>query len=285
MNFYFKIIPIILLVNSINLAAQNTILWSVQDSASQKKSFLLGTFHQMGNSFIDSIPQIKELLLKSDIAIFESIDNSKKLIATLNNRPEDNSYKKYLDNNDIDFLLEVAKNWEVPLNKLTPVELLIKLDQEYVVKNCGTVKRNDKWKHFEKYLISIAQEKNHKILGLENDSIQTKDINDSGKNLTWNDAKKYIHKSVNDILKSKNKKDICYNAQQYMKFNNDYQFTEKCGDSSLLQRNNLWLQKLIPNLETKNVFIAVGLLHLYGDCGLIMQLRKLGYTVNPIELK
>jgi uncharacterized protein YbaP (TraB family) len=115
-------------LNSINLAAQNTILWSVQDATSQKKSFLLGTFHQIGNSFIDSIPQIKELLLKSDIAIFESIDNSKKLIATLNNRPEDNSFKQYLDNTDIDFLSEISKNWEVPLNKLTPVELLIKLD-------------------------------------------------------------------------------------------------------------------------------------------------------------
>ena len=32
-----------------------------------------------------------------------------------------------------------------------------------------------------------------------------------------------------------------------------------------------------------SVFIAVGLLHLKGQCGIIEQLRNSGYEVNPIN--
>lgn len=54
--------------------SQNTILWKVTDTINNKTSFIVGTFHQLGNSFVDSIPEIKESLMGSDLAIFESID-------------------------------------------------------------------------------------------------------------------------------------------------------------------------------------------------------------------
>ena len=55
--------------------AQNTILWSVHKPGSSKTSYVLGTLHQMGNSFVDDKPLIKELLFKSDLAVFESIED------------------------------------------------------------------------------------------------------------------------------------------------------------------------------------------------------------------
>src|SRR5690606_39678560 len=54
---------------------QNTILWKATDTVTHKTSYLLGTFHQFGNSFVDSLPQIKASLLRSELAVFESIDN------------------------------------------------------------------------------------------------------------------------------------------------------------------------------------------------------------------
>lgn len=279
------LIVLILLFSSNRMPAQNTILWSVQKGTNPTTTYLLGTFHQMGNSFIDSIPQIKESLLKSDLAIFETVEHAKNLISYLNSRPEDHSYQNYLKKQDINLLLEISKAWPVPISKLKPIEILIKLDQEYVLKNCGTMKRGDQWNHFEKYLIDIAKQNNVEILGLENDSIQTKDINDMGNHLNWNEAEKHIHRSLNNFQASKGKKESCYHAQQYMKFLNDYQLTEKCADTALISRNKSWIKKLLPNLESKNLFIAVGILHLYGDCGIIMLLRNLGYTVIPIVLK
>ena len=53
---------------------QNTILWEVTNTENNKTSYIVGTFHQFGNSFVDSIPQIKQALLNSELAVFESID-------------------------------------------------------------------------------------------------------------------------------------------------------------------------------------------------------------------
>lgn len=64
----------------------------------------------------------------------------------------------------------------------------------------------------------------------------------------------------------------------------DYQFTETCN-TELKSRNENWIPQLEKILPEKNCFIAVGLLHLYGECGLIVQLRKRGYKVEPVELK
>lgn len=65
-----------LLVVHQNVLAQNTILWSVK-SYTGKESYLLGTYHQMGNSFIDSLPEIKNALINSEVAIFESTNQKK----------------------------------------------------------------------------------------------------------------------------------------------------------------------------------------------------------------
>ena len=54
--------------------SQNTILWQITDTINNKTSFVVGTFHQFGNSFVDSIPEIKESMFNSELAVFESID-------------------------------------------------------------------------------------------------------------------------------------------------------------------------------------------------------------------
>ena len=50
------ILSILLSVNMVN--SQNTILWSISKPDSNKTSYLFGTFHQMGNSFVDNKPEI-----------------------------------------------------------------------------------------------------------------------------------------------------------------------------------------------------------------------------------
>lgn len=262
--------------------AQSTILWSVKDTSSNNQSYIIGTFHQLGNSFVDSFPKIRELLLESDIAIFESKDNSDYLVAFLNKRDDNFLYKKNLKKSDVEFLESFSTNWFVPIRKLTPIELLIKLQQEYTILNCETVKPTDTWKHFDKYLIHIATLNNINVFGLETDSIQTMNINEISDSYNW---KKNIHKLVLNIKYSKNKSSLCYNAFNYMAFSFNYQLDEQCGDSSLIERNEKWLLPLTENLKNKKTFIAVGLLHLYGNCGLITKLREAGSLVEPVPLK
>ncbi|OSI13114.1 TraB/GumN family protein [Neisseria canis] len=51
----------------------------------------------------------------------------------------------------------------------------------------------------------------------------------------------------------------------------------------LASRNQKWGPKLLQILPDKKTLIAVGAAHLVDDSGLILQLRRHGYTVEPVE--
>lgn len=282
-----KFIPLVMLFLPFlgNVFSQNTILWSVRDSTSEKTSYLLGTYHQIGNSFIDSLPEIQKTLFSSNLAIFESTENGEHLRNYLNSRDDNLEYLDNLKKSDIKFLESCASDWSVPISKLKPLELLTKLQQVYFETQCGSVKPTDTWDHFDNYLIYLAQSKHITIMGLETDSLQTAYINTSAPDVTWKSVKKNIHTWVKNIKGSKHTKKYCQNVIDYMNMSFNYQFDEKCGENPMLKgRNDKWM-KILPSLiEKNNCFIAVGLLHLYGNCGLIMQLREQGYIVAEINL-
>ena len=49
------------------------------------------------------------------------------------------------------------------------------------------------------------------------------------------------------------------------------------------ERNQLWMQQIPYLIKKEPSFIAVGILHLCGETGLINQLRSIGYTINPVR--
>jgi len=151
---------------------QNTILWRVTDTTSEKVSTIVGTFHQFGNSFVDSIPKLKNALLKSELAIFESIDGVDETRKMIDSRKPSNGIEKELKKKDVAKLKSISKDWKVDLYKLKPIEIRWKLQQEFQKQKCGTVLPTDKWNHFDYYLVHIAKENNIKVLGLETDSLQ-----------------------------------------------------------------------------------------------------------------
>jgi uncharacterized protein YbaP (TraB family) len=265
--------------------AQNTILWEVTNPQNSHRSYLLGTMHQMGNSFVDSLPQLKEALLKSEVAYFESVDERDSLRAMLNRREPNLEYREMLKKEDVDYLDSISRDWKVTVSKLRPVELLIKLRQDYILLACKTTKHGDTWTHFDDYLIHLAKENNIPALGLETDSLQMVAIQDASGDVTWKDARKTVSKALAELRKAGPDGKPCTLARQYMRFEFNYKFNERCGDVLLSGRNDKWMPVILQSVETTNTFIAVGLLHLYGECGLITQLRSKGYIVKPIDLK
>lgn len=275
----------ILLGMAVPAFAQNTILWSVHSPETNHVSYLLGTFHQMGNGFVDSIPEIKTALSSAELAIFETTNAGGEVSKLMNLREDDYEYKSVLKKSDLAYLDEISSDWTVPISKVTPIELLIKLRQTYDETQCGTVKPTDEWDHFDQYLIHLAKQDSIDLYGLETDSMQIEQINRLSKvTMTWNDAKKPIHEALMDIKKSRRQRRYCKAARDYMDMKFDYQFDERCNND-LKSRNDNWMPQLERILPEKDCFIAVGLLHLYGECGLIVQLRNRGYEVKPIELK
>ncbi|MEY4931172.1 MAG: hypothetical protein RI909_1896 [Bacteroidota bacterium] len=263
---------------------QNTILWEVRDTATSKRSFIVGTFHQFGNSFVDSIPQLKDALLKSELAIFESIDDGAKTISAINARMPSTGIDKNFNERDIRKLNAIGKNLKVDIYKIEPIELLFALQQQFQTVKCKAVSPTDTWDHFDNYLIHLAKINGIKLLGLETDSLQLSLIKEYS-SPDWKEAKKSIRYWIKKLSSEKTAEGDCLFTNQYRKFQLDYELTVECPDDILItQRNEAWM-KIIPDLiSANNCFIAIGFLHLNYTCGLLEQLKTKGFLVSQVAL-
>lgn len=278
-------ILILILATMVMANAQNTILWRVTDSVSQNTSFILGTFHQMGNSFADSLPVISSSLYQSDVAIFESIDPVEKTRKQIMNRPSSPAIEKALGPKYFSQLQNISRSWEVDLHKLKPVELRWKLQQEYQKIKCKTVKPGDKWDHFDSYLIALAKEHDLTVLGLETDSMQLALINEEFEFPDWKSERKVIRRWIDYFNDPTPDPKLCQLAEAYRAFDLDYAFERPCSDNVLVKkRNQDWMQILPDFIRTNNCFIAVGYAHLQRDCGLLEEFRRMGFTVEPVDM-
>jgi len=266
--------------------SQNTILWRVTDTVNHKTSTIVGTFHQFGNTFVDSIPEIRELLYKSDLAIFESVSKTEHTQALINKRKASNKVERKLKKKDFAKLQVLSKNWKVDIYKLRPIELKWKLQQEFQRIKCNTNNSLDTWTHFDNYLEHLARENNIKVLGLETDSLQLELINIQYNSPKWKDERKDISSLINMLLSNDDYSEYCKMANEYRNFGLAYDFEEPCDNDVLIQgRNEKWLQ-VLPNLfRTNNCFLAVGLFHLKNTCGLLEQLKSKGFLVEPIIVR
>ncbi|OBX22350.1 MULTISPECIES: TraB/GumN family protein [Bizionia] len=277
---------IFLFLISFSASAQNTILWKVSDTINQKTSYIVGTFHQFGNSFVDSIPQLQQALLGSELAIFESVNNTESAQNIINSRQATNAIETGLKKRDLQKLKTITGNWKVDLHKLKPLELRWKLQQESQKVICETVKPTDTWDHFDNYLIHIAKTNTIPVLGLETDSLQLEFITKENKDPNWKQERKNISKLIEQLTTNKPNMDYCVFANKYRNFELDYKFEDSCPENILIkQRNSDWLQVIPDLLKTKNTFIAVGYAHLRNSCGLLEQLKQNGFLIEPVLLK
>lgn len=264
---------------------QNTILWRVTEPINNKTSFILGTFHLIGNSFVDSIPEIKENLYRSEIAIFESTDQKGEAQKIINSRPEGNELKKRLKKRDYLALLKLSQNWEVDIYKLTPRELSWKLEREFLKTKCVAVSKKDEWELFDYYLQHLAKEKGIKLLGLETDKEQLVLIDRGSNSPNWKGESKKISYWIDQLDRDDFNKNNCNFVERYRNYDLDYKLQEECVPSVLLkERNDSWMKVLPQLLKDNNCFVAVGLSHLYNKCGLLEQLKEEGFLIEPIEL-
>lgn len=75
------------------------------------------------------------------------------------------------------------------------------------------------------------------------------------------------------------------NPEEQLKFlpQQDHAFWRKFMYQQLLtERNQQWLPKLIEILPQQSTLVAVGAAHLFGEQGLILRLRQVGYQVTPV---
>ncbi len=274
----------ILLIISQVAISQNTILWKVTDTINNKTSHIVGTFHQFGSSFVDSFPEIKSSLLNSDIAVFESTDKAEDNRKIIAQRPLSNEIEKHIKRKSLKQLKEITKDWKVDLYKLKPIEISWKLRQDYQRTVCKTSIPTDTFNSFDVYIAHLAEKNNIPIKGLETNQLNV--IKKGSGNPNWKKERKLIKTWVQKIRTDKYDNQDCDFATRYRNMNLNYEFEKECEKNYFIfERNNLWMEAIPELLRNNNAFITVGYSHLKWNCGLLQQLKRKGFKIEPVEIK
>lgn len=283
---------ILTIFNMVQIKAQQTILWKIQDTTHHKISYLLGTAHQIGASFIESFPAVEQAMLNCSVAIFESIEdsvNNQVMRAQIYNRQPHQEIQKVLSAKDYKTLeaFVAKKKWNPGLlNRLEPQELVIKLHKAVASEICNTYTPSDSLIQLDDYLELKSKKLNLKVVGLETPAMQLAFIRQQAEKPSWESQKRDLKALLHIMKKGKLNHSVCDILTNYKNLNILYQFEKPCAKDVLVaERNANWLKLLPDYLQKDNCFIAVGLYHLRSDCGLIMQLKQKGFLVTPVLLK
>lgn len=269
--------------------AQETHLWKVTAKNGKYVSYLFGTMHYMGESFYNNFSAVDKCLKLSDVVVTEV-----EII-----RKDESSYgsptdglENILTKKEFGIVKEIFKDEKTDFRKFGPSEVITRLQLKFKRKNCKYLNPSDQY-FMDEYVQIKGKDNNKKMYYLETITQQQDYINrvDSKASdvVTWKSAKFGIKTILKQYGKSKNS---CTSLlEEYASFKLAYEFDRSCenlsDDETIMrkERNEKWMVYLSSLIEQNNAFIAVGHGHLYYHCGLIVQLKNMGYLVGQVSMK
>ena len=297
-----KIIVLALaLLSTINVVFSQTstgktgaLLWKISGQDLDKPSYILGTFHLKPAEFLDSIPEARTALLSAEQVVGElSLSDMGSLQLQMQQTmmmPSDTTYQMLFSEEDYQFVSEQLS-----------ASIGIGLDQLRVLKPAG-INMTHVVIMYQKLLPAvnpantidiavqnIAMENDKPILGLETVDKQIyalfgASLKRQAELLLCNlKNKEYEISTIKSVIEYYNRFDLGKLYEISMSDDNPCLSSQEEINRLNKDRNDSWM-KILPDLmKDKSSFIAVGALHLAGEEGLLNQLEKLGYKVEPVK--
>ena len=263
----------------------NTVLFKVTSSDNNHVSYLFGTHHAFGKDFFDSLTEANQALASCDLVIKENLTiPGEEAEDIINQRTRVTQWNKYVSKDDLSYIRNLFANSPTDYNKMTPTEMYVFLNRHFKQQVCLNKNATDTSLSLDEYIASRAIQQNIELYGLETTKEQIDLIN---KDVEGMPRKTHKRRLANIIEKIRTKYvNDCQEIDWYAQMEMNYQLNTPCRNTLLLtDRNDRWIRKMSGLLEKKNCFVAVGLSHFMYECGLINQLKELGYTITPIEVK
>ena len=199
----------------------------------------------------------------------------------INKRSSTTKWKKYLDKKDEQYIRELFASSDLEFNKMTPAELFAFLGRRYNENICIGKDPAASYFSLDDYIGSIAEQNQITVKGLETSEEQVRLINEDIRGMPAKVHKKRLSRMIARIQSGS--RDNCAETEWYSDMQFDFKMDQPCTNTLMLtDRNNKWMIQIKENLKTNNCFIVVGLSHLMFNCGLLNQLRDLGYTIEPV---
>lgn len=264
----------------------NSLLWEISGNGLKTPSYLFGTYHLVGKSFIDSLgyiePKFRACKAVVGEAIIDSATSSKVMpMLTLKGTSLDKVYtpaEYKLLSDTFSKVLHANINFYKAF-KPAALEVFVTImiaPQTITANNPG----------MDAYFQSEGRKLNDKVIGLETAEFQMEvllngDLQEQKKHLL------YVVKHINKERADMQKLYAFYKQQNLQKLddlmNEDDGYTQEEKDRLVKDRNLKWIGELPAIMAKDASFIVVGSGHLVGEYGLINQLRLKGYTVTAVR--
>lgn len=271
----------------IGLQAQkldNALLWKISGNGIKKPSYLYGTIHAscdtiVGQNVINAIKKTEQLYLEidTDDPKMESqmmAGISMKNGVTMESLASAEDYK-IVD----DFLRENAAISAKTINTIKPSFVSIMFVQKILA--C-------KPKSVEETLAKISKSENQEIYGLETVAEQMRVFDKISYQEQMDELVRTAKNGIKTYEEDFNKLLQLYKEQ---KINDLLDYTNELGetasskfdDEMLVKRNTKWIPIISDVVRYKPTFFGVGAAHLAGENGVIVLLRKQGFTVEAVK--
>lgn len=300
---------------------EDALLWEISGNGLQKSSYLLGTMHIVEFSFMfDSIPGMRKVFsaveqVATEVDMMDADLVPKKKQNTYDDdyffMPSDTTYSMLYSAQDFSYVDSILSAGNARYAERVPA-FWQSIYIRYRTMQHGKALQKKKQVVMDYFVSQLAHQNSKKTFSLED----KEEVMGKVKKATAANYKASLKKQASDLLYTlKNtdrliavldRMDSLYRARKLSQLNirdlmknltplifneegmvpnnpealgyvnNFYSIIAK-------ERNSDWMPKITEIIHQGSTLIAVGALHLTGESGLINQLRKMGYTVKPVE--
>ena len=281
----------------------DTFLWQVSKEG-RPVSYLLGTIHigkvndTLPEPYLTALRQVNRLVVESNSNDTESPGYQQDLAAMQSMLYESNPLHKTIGDVRIILINRALRKGQEPLQidrstHMQPWAVWMMLESMYSPKNYS-------YRYgIDNLLIQAAKKQNKPVVALERlegmryiESVpEEKVVRRLDKIIAHHNAilqeeadlvEQYQQQQAKQIWADINNpnKQMRYISKQDRAYWEDFMFNRL-----LAERNQNWLGKLVVMLPEQPTLVAVGAAHLFGEQGLILRLRQIGYRVEPLLLK
>lgn len=268
------------------------ILWKVTGNGLKNPSYLFGTHHLIDSEKVPALQKALTFVNEVD-AVVNEIDMSD--MQALQMKIMQGAMMQGKTIKDLvsaeDYILLNAAFKEllgVGLDQLGAFKPAMLTTMYSVVQYSKAKKLTKEPEALDIIIQKAGKKENKEIIALETADEQIEVLFNS---LTLEKQAEILVKSVKEKekgIEQMQKLDEAYLAGDLKKmeelYSEDEDMTEEYKKALVDTRNLKWISKLNKLFETKSGVVAVGCLHLVGETGLIKQLEKNGFSVEPVKL-
>lgn len=266
-----------------------TMLWKIT-APNGNVSYMMGTNHSYGGTFIDTFPKVMAAIRAAECVVLENLPRFRQA-GVMPSFTGKTPFSKLFSPEDYRMMDSVLATYGMdPLHELDSVHfpphlLAMHLVGRMMGEKDDRMKTDDE--SVDIYVARTAEEQHVALAGLDSGFTIREGILQFG--LTeqeWADniVKVFRAKAAGEEMPGNNDN---YGALRY-----NYQFDKKLPfePSSdhyhlVAERNAHWMKSLPKILREKKSFVAVGISHLSYKSGLLMELKKQGFKIEPVNMR